>query len=339
MMDMKNNIALILSVASIFAICSCSEKEPVAGDSGDMTRVMFKVSTKTGGTAGSLTRLYVAERLQEHDNNETLHCRMSSDLTPTEDGSAVVYSVENMTAQWYKFAFVSVPDGISYLPGESGATGLIDGASMLAEEDGCDFNSIVIDYSQVLEAQQADVTLISSEADLHVYRKIIDRWLLPDQELVEDVALERVTGRLVLDMGIPEDQFPDEVEYITVSMRAPSVMYLHDEADGEAILKEHSEMNCVFEYRDVPWNTRNHFIIQLDLLPGEIPAATTVTVKYEGSASAAVYNLVSEEGSISIKPSTMTTVRFNGIKDGFREVRYAGFPNDAVVDVAPDVWE
>ena len=116
-------------------------------------------------------------------------------------------------------------------------------------------------------------------------------------------------------------------------------MYLHDEADGEAILKEHSEMNCVFEYRNVPWNTRNHFIIQLDLLPGEIPAATTVTVKYEGSASAAVYNLVSEEGSISIKPSTMTTVRFNGIKDGFREVRYAGFPNDAVVDVAPDVWE
>ena len=75
------------------------------------------------------------------------------------------------------------------------------------------------------------------------------------------------------------------------------------------------------------------------LLPGEIPAATTVTVKYEGSASAAVYNLVSEEGSISIKPSTMTTVRFNGIKDGFREVRYAGFPNDSVVDVAPDVWE
>ena len=77
----------------------------------------------------------------------------------------------------------------------------------------------------------------------------------------------------------------------------------------------------------------------IDLLPSEISA--DVTVKYAGSNEGVYYQLVSSDGKVSVKPATRTTVVFNGISDGFREIRYAGFPDDgdAVVDVAPDRWD
>ena len=342
MIDMKKTtLILSLALASVAVFCSCSEKAATeSADAGESAGMFFKAAKRQGGGSGDLTRLYIAERLQEHDNGEALHCSMIVDLTPSSDGLSWSYSLTDMTAQWYKFAFVSVPDNISYSPGETGASGVVDGASMFSAEDGCDFNSIVIDYSQVLEAQQADVTLSRDEnTDLHVYRKIIDRWLLPDMTLTEDVTMDRITGRLIVDMGIPEDQFPREVESISISMRAPTVVYLHDEADGSVLLKDYSEENFIFEYTDIPWNRREPFRIILDLLPSEISA--DVTVKYAGSNEGVYYQLVSSDGKVSVKPATRTTVVFNGISDGFREIRYAGFPDDgdAVVDVAPDRWD
>ena len=333
------NLAIILSAAAMAGLCACTEKAATEEVPSETPQALFKVFSKAAlDTDNSLTRLYVAERLSEHDNDEALHCCLAADLAASDDGSGMVYSLSGMTAQWYKFAFVSVPDGISYQPGDTGADGMIDGERMLSAEDGCDFNSITIDYSRVLEAQQADVTLpLSETSDLHIYRKIIGRWLLPDATLTEDVVMSRITGRLVVDMGIPEDQFPQEVEYISITMRTPTVMYLHDEDDGSVLTKDNSEEYYVFRYTSIPWNQRKHFTMTLDLIPSEVVAE--ITVSYKGSAAAEVYSLAGNEGSVVVKPSTMTTVLFNGIRDGFREVRYAGFPEDAVVDVAPDEWD
>ena len=154
-----------------------------------------------------------------------------------------------------------------------------------------------------------------------------------------DITMSENNQDLVVDMGIPEDQFPREVESISISMRAPTVVYLHDEADGSVLHKDYSEENFIFEYTDIPWNRREPFRIILDLLPSEISA--DVTVKYAGSNEGVYYQLVSSDGKVSVKPATRTTVVFNGISDGFREIRYAGFPDDgdAVVDVAPDRWD
>ena len=94
------------------------------------------------------------------------------------------------------------------------------------------FNGIYIDYTRVMEAQEDDVDLIRRGDDLHVYRKIIDRWLYPDELRTEDVTLTRMTGLLSLNMGIPEDQFPGKVTEITVLMTSvPVKAYLRDMAD------------------------------------------------------------------------------------------------------------
>ena len=67
-----------------------------------------------------------------------------------------VYTLGGMLPQWYKFAFVSVPDGIAWSGSVSGVdqSGTIDGSAMFIDgfEDGlCDFNDIAIDYTQVMK--------------------------------------------------------------------------------------------------------------------------------------------------------------------------------------------
>ena len=346
MIDMKKTtLILSLALASVAVFCSCSEKAATeSADAGESAGMFFKAAKRQGGGSGDLTRLYVAERLQEHDNGEALHCSMTVDLTLSSDGLSWSYSLTDMTAQWYKFAFVSVPDAISYSGDVSGVpvSGTIDGDRMFTSAgtvntDDCDFNNIVIDYSGVLDAQQASVTL-GSRYDLHIYRKIINRWLLPDTDLSEDVRLSPVTGRLVLDMGIPEDQFPEKVSSMTVYIYTPTQMYLRDNSDGSVFIGEESRKSYSFTYRDIPWNTGGHFRISLDLLPSELDGAL-VTVAYGDGADSFIYRIAGEDSPVSVRSGTKTTVLFNGIEDGFREVRYAGFPDgDAAVDVGDDTW-
>ena len=364
--DMKKIVNILLPFMAAVAV-SCSEKVQQPGTSGQETGgagISFSLSTRAGeGTSGELVRLYIAERLPEHNHDsEALHC----DTYYGSDGESVigggagesavgsisqgdggyVYTLGGMLPQWYKFAFVSVPDGIAWSGSVSGVdqSGTIDGSAMFIDgfEDGlCDFNDIAIDYTQVMKAQQADLDLIDG-TDLHVYRKIIDRWLRPAAELPdeEDVVLKRVTGQLSLDMGIPEDQFPEEVNSVTVTMYVPTLVYLHDEADGSVLPDESSShMEYVsFQYSGIPWGQRQHFVINVALLPHEVNAL--VVVQYGSGSQSASYSLSGEGSPVVIKPGVKTTVRFNGIEDGFREVRYAGFPDadSAEVDVADDEW-
>ena len=93
-----------------------------------------------------------------------------------------------------------------------------------------------------------------------------------------------------------------------------------------------------FQYSGIPWGQRQHFVINVALLPHEVNAL--VVVQYGSGSQSASYSLSGEDSPVVIKPGVKTTVRFNGIEDGFREVRYAGFPDagSAEVDVADDEW-
>ena len=369
-MDMKKIVNILLPFMAVVAV-SCSEKEQQPGTAEQETGeagVSFSLSTRAGeGTAGELVRLYIAERLPEHNHDsEALHCDtyFGSDgeftigggaeesiagSVVSQDGGGYVYTLGGMLPQWYKFAFVSVPDGIAWSGETAGrpVSGTIDGSAMFIDgfEDGlCDFNGIAIDYTQVMEAQQDDLDLINEPGcDLHIYRKVIDRWLRPAQTEgqpdAEDVKMERITGQLVLDMGIPEDQFPEQVKTITVNMYVPTLVYLHDEADGSVLVDNKLE-SAIFTYTDIPWDKREHFYINVALLPHQVEYAA-VYVQYGDGSQAAGYSLSGEGGPVVIKPGVKTTVRFNGIDDGFREVRYAGFPDEesTVVGVDDEGWD
>ena len=172
-------ITEILFPLALVAAAACSEKvmpDVVDGQGTDGAGVSFRVSARAWETEGKeLVRLYIAERLPEHNHQgEDLHCDTFMDLEWTDgagtDGSSLsdqgyVYTLEGMLAQWYKFAFVAVPDGIGWTVtvGEESYTEVLDGKSMLQDgfsEGLCDFNGIYIDYTRVMEAQEDDVDLI-----------------------------------------------------------------------------------------------------------------------------------------------------------------------------------
>ena len=237
------------------------------------------------------------------------------------------YSVTNLLGQWYKFAFVCVPD----LEGMLNAKG---------EE----FNTYYIDYEPVLKCQTDNCKEVAN-MDLSVYRKVIDRWAIANSILTEDVELTRVTGQLVLDMGKPADQF-ETVDFIQLTLsNVPKSFYIHDEAK-DTVLIEDQMNNLVLEW-DVSkedFEANNRQIITLNLLPCTLNGATLL-VKYEkevaSEVNAATYTLQNDNGEpIVIKKNTRTIVRFNGLHPEEFEVRYAGFAdgNDAVVGVDDDKW-
>lgn len=353
-MRIMNRITAILAVAATaMAVSSCFSTSDCnctsAEEDNGTESASFRISTRAEGGLSDLTRLYVAERTGEHDNDESLHCSLVADITePSADGSGLVYSLTGMTAQWYKFAFVSVPDGVSYQGGSISGEQMLkyEGKESLPEGEDCDFSKVYIDFSPVLKAQKADSTLART-ADLHIYRNIIDRWLLPDQTLSEDVTLQRITGQMVLDMGVLEDQFPHEIEYMTLTLSTAENVYLRDNAAGDVILLDGSYNDHVFRYDSFNWNKGEHFIARVNLLPGVVSNAY-VTVKYAGTSESAVYPVMaSSDEFISVKSNTRTIVRFNGIEDGLYEVRYAGFLEygegslgaGAEVGVDNDVWD
>lgn len=337
---MRNTIFMTMVAASIVAVASCSKDGSGAIEGENVPApVSFRISARSDASQTSLTRLYVAERIGEHDNGEDLHCCLAEDITEvSSDGSSLAYSLTGMTAQWYKFAFISVPDAVRY--GDDAISGaqmfLYDGVTSLPEAK-CDFNRIYIDFEPVLKAQKADSTLART-ADLHIYRKVIDRWLLPDVTLTEDVLMQRITGRLEIDMGILEDQFPHEIESITLTLNTPEQVYLHDQSAGEVLLRGDSYNDHVFRYESFRWNEGERFIIRVDLLPETVNG--NITVKYNGTSESAVYPVYAGNDYVTVKSNTRTVVHFNGIEDGFYEVRYAGFlDGDAIVGVDDDVWD
>lgn len=329
---MNKQIIIGLTLMSLMA-AGCSENDSPAADEGQVQAV-FKIESRADGTetlTDECLRMFIADRRQEHDNTEALHCGEDWRIDLTTNS----YELSGMTAQWYKFAFVSVPNCAG-----------VDGKSLFtvaerADEKTCDFNKLAIDYAPVLEAQVTEAKQPESKRTsvdkLDVWRAVMNRWLQPDQVLIENnVTMQRLTGRLELNLGIPEDQFRAEVASIAVTLNGvPQKFLIHDENEGQIITE--NAQNYTFTYTEIPWNTRQDYVVTLALPPHEVQAALVVT--YKGDLiQQEVYQIVdSNKEAVSIKANTKTTILFNGMETGEFEVRYAGFNEKAVIDV-DDEW-
>ena len=263
----------LLCQLSILMLLSCSDEggriAPEAdGATGEIT---FSLSTRASADEVFLAkpigdeqsvRLFVVERKQEHstvtpegnDNpttpdynvDEPLHVERMVDLT---DGS---YRLTELFGQWYKFAFVCVPS-----VGEETGTAMLQApdpeASDSEDEETYTYNhdyaKWYVDYTAALEYQAAYLNTAQGQ-DMAIYRAAIDRWIDLGVEggSEEDVYLTRQTGELVLDMGIPEDQFDTQydettvqptrpVAYYEIKLHTPTSMYVRDEARDEVIIR------------------------------------------------------------------------------------------------------
>lgn len=311
----------------------CSNNDSPAADERQVQAV-FKIESRADGTetlTDECLRMFIADRRQEHDNTEALHCGEDWRIDLTTNS----YELSGMTAQWYKFAFVSVPNCAG-----------VDGKFLFtvaegADEKTCDFNKLAIDYAPVLKAQQKESNKTSVDK-LDVWRAVMNRWLQPDQVLKEKVTMQRLTGRLELNLGIPEDQFRAEVASIAVRLNGvPQKFLIHDEDEGKIITQntentENTE-SYTFAYTKIPWNEGTDYVVTLALPPHEVQAALVVTYK-DDLIQQEVYRIVdSNKEAVSIKANTKTTILFNGMETGEFEVRYAGFNEKAVIDV-DDEW-
>lgn len=310
----------------------CSKNDSPVADEGQVQAV-FKIESRADGTetlTDECLRMFIADRRQEHDNTEALHCGEDWRI----DLNTNSYELSGMTAQWYKFAFVSVPN-CAGVNGKSLFT-----VANRADENTCNFNELAIDYAPVLEAQVAEAQQTESNRTsvdkLDVWRAVMNRWLQPDEVLTENVTMQRLTGRLELNLGISEDQFRAEVASIEVTLnRVPQKFLIHDEDKGQIITQ--STESYTFAYTGIPWNKGTDYVVTLALPPHEIQAALVVTYT-DSSIQPEVYQIVdSNKEAVSIKANTKTTILFNGMETGEFEVRYAGFNNDAVIDV-DDEW-
>lgn len=324
---------IYMAMLFAFALFSCSDEMKEGGENdGNLPVATFNVTTRASDNSADneisgkqFTRLFLAERLSEHtDGSETLHCDASNrfDL----DGST--YQLEGLKGQWYKFAFVCVPD----LNGMGGSAMFVGKTKDYSEEH--DFNKLMVDYQPVLDYQASEPTAANND-DLSVYRKIIDRWVDATNPTSEDVALTRVTGQLILDMGKPADQFENQVSSITLTVTTPTRFYIRDEAEDQVIVDNVSKKDFTINVSD----PKARQILRVSLLPGELKNAK-VTVYFNGGTLEEFVLQNEYEEPIQIKKNTRTTVLFNGMHPDEFEVRYAGFDDggDAVIDVPDNGW-
>lgn len=331
---------IIAAVAMLLTGCDGEESLSPAG--GNLS---FNLMTRSSGDDSELrqltdeqaVRLFVVNRPQEHaasGEKEVLHLSQTVDLT---DGA---YQLSGLLGQWYKFAFVCVPDLNDNM-----------GSAMFEAKSGTyemehDFNKLLVDYGPILDYQELGPTA-KNEDDLAVYRKIIDRWVDAVNPTSEDVVLTRITGQLILDMGKPTDQFPYQVESIVLTMKTAERFYIHDQAEDALIMESgtESERTRTFTTYLNGEDQKVEQVIRVSLLPGTLKGAkVTVNFVDEKNPASKEYSLADEEATpITIKKNVRTTVLFNGMHPDEFEVRYAGFDdgNDAVIDVSggdKDEW-
>lgn len=348
----------IMVMMALIGLLGCSENTDMAPGGGDMS---FSLSTRASDndvastrTIGDeqLVRLFVVERAQEHTEvggTESLHLERMVDLTTDS------YQLTELFGQWYKFAFVCVPN-----VGAETGTGMFRPEGELANNH--DFNKYYIDYGKALDYQAGNLNAAQGQ-DLAVYRKVIDRWVDAATPASEDVYLTRQTGELILDMGIPKDQFDlkystdaetgevcwnGPVAYFQITMTTPTAFYVRDEARDSVIIQGESQK--VFRWNVTSQSERQ--VIHIALLPGELKNATVAAYDKKGEIFATekvgdadfegAYSLTDREGkAITIKKNMRTRLLFNGMTTGEFEVRYAGFDsgNDATIDVDDDAWD
>lgn len=343
---MKHRLTYLTALAAALLMASCTgDHDSLPTPQPQAGAATFRIFTRAqqGPDTDQEASLYVAERRKE-DAEDELYC-----TAPPQDLGSGAYLIENMTAQWYKLAFVCVPRSVT-LP---------------EVEEGAAFNDITLDYSPVLErgTNKDNPTHQTADEDLAIYRAVIDRWLLPDSTLTEDVTLRRITGQLVLDMGVLKDQFAGQVTQIEVTLAdIPSQVYLRDNSNGEIIYPENTAgtYTYIFPISPEQWASGENYRMYFNLLPCQLVGAyreETTSDEVEGCQIAITrqeeqlpgqapaddtvtetYPLASTKGeSISIKANTRAIVYFNGVEDGEFVVRYAGFENSGI-GVADDEW-
>ncbi len=380
-MSCKISIIKLIAIAAVM-LSGCTNDSDVLpeGEGGTMT---FQLSTRAGNGIGEgqQVRLFVAERAQEHSGfpgevhpapdqygeipdyeqpEEDLHVVETIDL----GGSS--YQVTGLYGQWYKFAFVCTPK----VGGE-----LFGPETEPNKEPNHDFGECYIDYAPVLDYQEDNLNTAQDE-DLAIYRKVIDRWADASSPLSEDVTLTRQTGELVLNMGIPADQFDGEVHHFKITLQTPTQMYVRDMAmDSVLIAAEPSKHEFTWNVTSQSEEQEIHISLLPDVKPGfdsetlaegddegETPAVTDERRLYYLAVQAfdAVGEPVDIKGlegttpkeisviqdinnnidrNILIRKNIRTTVLFNGMTTGQFEVRYAGFDDDVAIDVDDDAWD
>lgn len=378
-MSCKISIIKLIAIAAVM-LSGCTNDSDVLpeGEGGTMT---FQLSTRAGNGIGEgqQVRLFVAERAQEHSGfpgevhpepgqygeipdydqpEEDLHVVETIDL----GGSS--YQVTGLYGQWYKFAFVCTPT----VGGE-----LFGPKTEANKEPNHDFGECYIDYAPVLDYQEDNLNAAQGE-DLAIYRKVIDRWADAYSPLTEDVTLTRQTGELVLNMGIPADQFDGEVHHFKITLQTPTQMYVRDMAmDSVLIAAEPSKHEFTWNVTSQSEEQEIHISLLPDVKPGfqplaegddegETPAVTDERRLYYLAVQAfdAVGEPVDIKGlegttpkeisviqdinnnidrNILIRKNIRTTVLFNGMTTEQFEVRYAGFDNDVAIDVDDDAWD
>lgn len=316
--------SILFCTAAMFA-AGCTESGHPAGMEED-TAVTFCLTRAAGIGEGRLARLYIGERKPEH-SSEALHCNSFHDF------SGATVQVSGLLPQWYKFVFLSVPEIAGV--GDDVFTEEIPG-------DGtCDMNKLMIDYMPVLEQSAGTEFPVAALSDGDIFRKVINRWMESDEISEENVEMTRLNGQLEIDMGILEDQFDGSVEKIVLEIAdTPTRIYITDNDCGEI---------KTTGLETVSWTTRpyhnvtganqdpvSHHKISVNLLPGALTGS--ITVRMTGGEDY-VYPLVGDNGaSLSIKANTRTKLEFNGLRDGYFTVRYAGYA-DAGIDVDDDAWD
>ena len=122
-------------------------KRRIAAENTEAPCAVFHIESRAGETLKEeALRLFIADRREEHQLNEALHCGLNDRIDLKEN----TYSIEKIVAQWYKFAFISVPD---FANDETDGTKMFTVAKDASPET-CDFNQLVVDYAPILEHQK-----------------------------------------------------------------------------------------------------------------------------------------------------------------------------------------
>ena len=266
---MKRKTIYFCTLAALMMLPACNNNDEVPAVPAEKETVMLSGTVSradgSGIPAGHQAKLYVAERKAE-DPQEELYYNRVEDIT---DGT---YSLTNMLAQWYKLAFVSAPESV-ILP---------------KEPSNHAFNKLIVDYSPVLKNQDEH-----QSEDLAIYRANIDRWLMPDEPLEENVTMKRITGQLVLDMGVLEDQFPSKVSKIEVHLPGvPAQVYIRDNADGSVNLVEGQTTNCSYTFEP---SSQEEYAMYFNLLPCTLENGV-ISKKEETELESPVENEGTESG-------------------------------------------
>lgn len=345
----------IMALAGITLMTACNSEQADDPTTGEPA-VSFQLS-RSGESENQLVRVLIAERSADNTTatDGGLYCGL--DKRYFLASGATAFLAEKLKLQWYKFAFMGVPDIEGKIEGEKL---FLDVSAEAGSEVATtkDFSKLLVDYTSVLNLQVKEKEQdAASKYNLNLYRGVANRWMTRPSEAgdipEETVVMKRITGEFKLDMGVLQDQFEHTVSDIVLSLKVPNRVYVYDNYreyvnndDEDSESDVYVDGNYTMEYKynvssDLAQSETEHCEIILDLLPCTLVATLQINFVQpkSGSIEPQRYEIHSDEASslVEIKPNVRTTLLFNGMHKGEFEVRYAGFDGSSI-GVADDDW-